>query len=449
MPTRQFASATSKKSAWEETNFVPAFYTTQRSSPHSKVATDEFGFEFKIQLPSIDDHIDVDELRFLLKNGIKVPMQKINSHLRLLAEESEDLITVNRKALSATEGRKIAAISGKIMSIFYGMLECGIEPDVQSFYYVSRGLAKHQLQEEHEKIVDELMNRARDNTNFSRAPALLLHIFNNRIRMATKSGDWATTVDTLKLMKELRVQPNVMTMNTILFHLSQVLGDVDTVLLIYKIMKSDNIRPDARTYAITVPTLIKAGLHEEAWHLFTEMNTLRDIPDQVAINTLISADKNNAPADVLTKIFLTFKDRYKHNLPDYLYSAYIIALFKRNLYENILEEYNSLKLSNRRGTEVTLNFVINIASRRGDLDLILSCLADMPATGATSFTFSPILKGLRFGSLVIPDLKSLADLRTALQRLNAAATSEGQSLLVELEGNAASQARQSINKQHQ
>eukprot|EP01102_Stenamoeba_stenopodia_P010999 TRINITY_DN3358_c0_g5_i2.p1 TRINITY_DN3358_c0_g5~~TRINITY_DN3358_c0_g5_i2.p1 ORF type:complete len:289 (+),score=43.96 TRINITY_DN3358_c0_g5_i2:225-1091(+) len=278
-----------------------------------------------------------------------------------------------------------------------------------------------------------MLIRARKNPSFCRPPVLLLSILNNRIRIATRMGDLPTAVDTLKVMRELRVQPNVMTFNMILLYLSQAAGDTDSVLLLYKAMKSDKVKPDARTYAIAVQSLIKAGLNDDAWLLFTEMNALPEIPDHLAISTLISADKSNAPAEILTKLFNVFKERYKQDTPDVLYSSYIFALFKRNLYEAALEEYNSLKMMNRKGNDSTTNFIINIASRRGDFDLIMKCLADLTPTNVSFFTFSPILRSIRLGSLVLPDLKALSELRGALQRLNAAAHPEGQALLTELD----------------
>jgi len=134
-------ASTPKKPSRDEANFVPTFYTTKPLGPSTK-ANEDFNFDFKVQLPSIDEHFDVEELQFLLKNGIKIPIAKINTQLRFLAEESEDFHTSNRRHPSPAEAQRIAQLRDRMMDIFYGMLDCSIQPDIYTFYYLSRGLAR-------------------------------------------------------------------------------------------------------------------------------------------------------------------------------------------------------------------------------------------------------------------------------------------------------------------
>lgn len=211
------------------------------------------------------------------------------------------------------------------------MLEAGRTPDLQTFGTLIHMYSKQGNLSSIRSLYQDMTQK------FNLKPNQ--HIYTDVMGCFVEMGDIESTKDVFRLMKQQKVDPDVVTHNMILhFHARN--KDIPQALSVLDAMMDADIKPSVVTFSHILSIYAKKGDVSGGQQLLNKMINMDIRPNRYTFNTLMNLYSQAGDIESVERTFRELSTRYPPDLVSY--NTLLQAYIRQNDLEKVLETYRRL-----------------------------------------------------------------------------------------------------------
>ncbi|ERM99700.1 pentatricopeptide repeat-containing protein At1g02060, chloroplastic [Amborella trichopoda] len=201
--------------------------------------------------------------------------------------------------------------------------------------------------------------------------------FNSLMRGYGRAGMIQEAIKVIRMMKEFRVAPSVLTYNN-LFGILLRRGRTNMVKKLYEDMGREGISPDVYTFNILIRGFCMNSMVDESFWLFNDMVCHGCVPDMVTYNTLLDGLCRAGKVDNARKLFDGLLRKGDALVPNVVtYTTLIRGYCEKRLIGEAMKVYEEMVNGGVKPNNVTYNTLIQGLSEAQKLDKINEILKEI------------------------------------------------------------------------